>query len=93
MGRYWFCYSEVEHIHYFSRKSLEQYLRSHGFRIVRFKPHWKSLELGFAYHQMQFFGREIHRLLSKVEWLVPRFVMRWRFPLYGGEMLMLAIKE
>lgn len=93
LGRYWPCYAPVEHIHYFSRRNLTRMFESEGFRIVGFSSHWKRLEFDYVYHQLQFFGREIHSLASKIRPLIPNRVMKWKAPFYGGEMFLAAMKS
>lgn len=93
MGRHWFCYAPVEHIHYFSRKNLGQLLAGHGLRTIWSQTHWKHLEVGFVIHQMQFFGSDLYKVVKRVEPLLPGPLLRARLPFQGGEMMLAARKS
>jgi SAM-dependent methyltransferase len=89
----WPPYAPIEHIHLFSRKSLETALKRLGFQSVTFKSHVKTLPIVYVYGQMQNFGPEWHRLLNPIYRLLPRPIINARLPFYIGEMVVTAYKR
>ena len=93
MGRYWFPIAAPEHIHYFSHKTLAQLGEAFGFEFVYWKPHWRTLRIGYALDQLSYFGEEVSRAVKIVRPIIPSFIERTWLPLFGGEMLFVAIKR
>jgi SAM-dependent methyltransferase len=89
-GRWWPPYTPVEHIHLFSRKSLERLLTQNGFKNIQFRTHWKSLPVAYVYANMQNFSPELYRLLKPLDVLISKFQLA--IPFYGGEMIVTARK-
>ena len=58
LGKYWPPYAPVEHIHLFSRKSLEKELYELGLVRLSFKSHWKKLPLVYTYNILKTFVNE-----------------------------------
>ncbi len=93
MGKYWPPYAPVEHIHLFSRKSLEKVLRQNDFEDISFFPHWKKLPVAYVYNMLQSFGKEFYKLSTPIYKLLPQWVTRQTLPFYIGEMIMMARKK
>jgi 2-polyprenyl-3-methyl-5-hydroxy-6-metoxy-1,4-benzoquinol methylase len=91
LGRYWPPIAPPEHIWYFNRKNLMQLLREAGFQMIDVRAHWKPLRVGYVYEQLGVFGPELQRLARPVQKL-PR-VLDWRLPVYGGELLLSAVRS
>lgn len=93
MGKFWPPYAPVEHIHLFSRRSLELLLRELGYVNIEFMPHWKWLPVSYVYNMFKNFGPEFYRLLGPPYKLLPRFVANSPLPFYMGEMIIVAQKH
>lgn len=50
LGRYWPFLSSV-HLYYFSKRTMRQMLKTHGFEMVETRPHTQRLELGYVLHR------------------------------------------
>ncbi len=92
LGKWWPAYAPVEHIHYFSPRNIKILLERHSFRVVKLVTHWKKLPVAYVYNQFQNFGPEFYKFISKVIPFVPKNVLNWKLPFYGGEMLLVAKK-
>jgi hypothetical protein len=90
MGKFWPPYSPIEHIHLFSRKSLELALLNAGFKDISYQSHVKKLPVGYVYNMLNNFGPEIHALLKPVDIILDS--SRLKFPFYIGEMIVTATK-
>ena len=91
LGRYWPPIAPPEHIWYFNRANLIRLLTEAGFEGFRVRSHWKRLRIGYAYEQLGVFGPELQRLVRPVQ-KMPRLLDR-HLPMYGGEMLLLAVRS
>jgi len=92
MGRLWPPYAPIEHIHLFSRRSLEQILKRSGYQDIDFIPHWKGLPIAYVFEMMQNYGPEFQRLLRPAYSRLPVSITQWSLPFYIGEMIMMARK-
>jgi 2-polyprenyl-3-methyl-5-hydroxy-6-metoxy-1,4-benzoquinol methylase len=50
LGRYWPFLSSV-HLYYFSKKTMREMLKKHGFEMLHTRPHTQKLELGYVLHR------------------------------------------
>lgn len=50
LGRYWPFLSSV-HLYYFSKKTMREMLREHGFEMLHTRPHTQKLELEYVLHR------------------------------------------
>lgn len=50
LGRFWPFLSSV-HLYYFSKKTMREVLKRHGFEMLHTRPHTQKLELGYVLHR------------------------------------------
>jgi len=91
LGKFWPPFSPVEHIHLFSRKSLELALYKSGFTNLEFVPHWKKLPVGYVYNMFNNFGPEFHFILKPLDKILKD--LNIPLPFYIGEMIIVASKK
>jgi 2-polyprenyl-3-methyl-5-hydroxy-6-metoxy-1,4-benzoquinol methylase len=91
MKKYWPPFSPIEHIHLFSRKSLEYALHNAGFENLHFRAHQKKLPVGYVYNMLNNFGPEFHKVLKPIESIVTN--SRTVLPFYVGEMIIIGTKK
>ena len=87
LGKKWFCYSAPEHTFYFSKSSLMNLMKSYGFQEANFFSHVKYLRCDYVYYQLQFWGKEIRKLISPLYNFLPTKIKSSVLPFYGGEMI------
>ena len=92
LGKWWPAYAPVEHIYNFSSRNIKILLERYSFRVIKIVNNWKKLPVAYVYSQFQNFGPEYYKLMSKVIPFVPKNVLNWKLPFYGGEMLLVAKK-
>ena len=90
LGPLWPQY-KVEHLHYFSRRSLEQLTGGAGLSNIRLEPHVKRLPLGYLREVGQSFGptalQQVWRLAGRA---LPRALAAWHVSVRWGEWLLVA---
>lgn len=93
MRRFWPCYTPIEHIHLFSRRSLAMLLESFGYKNISFKSHVKILSIAYAYAMLQTFGPEFYKLLRPFYKISPSFIRNSVIPIYIGEIIAVAERD
>jgi 2-polyprenyl-3-methyl-5-hydroxy-6-metoxy-1,4-benzoquinol methylase len=93
MGKRWFCYSPIEHIYHFNINNITKLLNDNSFKVKKTKAHFKKLKINYIYHMMNFFGKDIHKIIEKFWGAIPKFIQNMSITAYGGEMLLVAEKE
>lgn len=91
LGKYWPPYSPVEHIHLFSRKSLELALSETGFTPIVYKNHLKPLSIAYVYQNLENFGPEFYRIAKPFSKILLN--LNITLPFYIGEMIVIAKKK
>jgi 2-polyprenyl-3-methyl-5-hydroxy-6-metoxy-1,4-benzoquinol methylase len=93
MGQRWTHY-KLEHLWYFTPRSLTALLIEVGFSIAALRPAYKKLSLDYAVHQFQTYPHPlISRVLLLLNRVLPHFVKALNFSLPLGEMLVHAFLE
>jgi len=89
MGRRWVFLLSV-HLYYFTKRTLTRMLNGLGFRVVKVRRHWQTLELGYILFRMEAYLRPIARGLG---WLAKRLgIARLQIPYWMGQMLVISEK-
>lgn len=89
MGRKWVFLLSV-HLYYFTGKTLPRMLEELGFRVVRRRHHWQTLELGYVLFRMEAYLKPLARALG---WLIKRVgLAQLQFPYWMGQNLVIAEK-
>jgi 2-polyprenyl-3-methyl-5-hydroxy-6-metoxy-1,4-benzoquinol methylase len=91
MGKFWFCYAPIEHIHIFSRKSIIHILSNMDNQNIEIKQHWKILPIAYVFNQFQNFGPEFEKMLKPLKFILNK--LKIPLPFYGGEMIVTAFKQ
>lgn len=93
MGQRWTHY-KVEHLWYFSLRSLTILLDEVGLSLVAFRPAWKRLSFEYMMHQFRFYPHPlISRVLLSLNRILPRSLMTLGFPLPVGEIVVHAVPK
>lgn len=92
LGRYWPPCAPVEHIHLFSKKSLEKSLHEIGLEHIKFRSHWKKLPIVYIYNNFRNFGPEFFKILKPFYNLLPQSALNKSLPFYIGEVIVFARK-
>lgn len=92
MGKYWPPYAPIEHIHLFTRKSLELKLHELGFKNISIIPHYKKLPIKYVFNMLQNFGPEFYRLFKPIFSIIPQSISQKGITFYIGEIIVTAQK-
>jgi len=92
LGKFWPPYVPIEHIHYFSDLNIKKFLRRYGFSNIKCTPHIKFLTLQYLYDMLETFGSEFRWMIRPFLNCMPQKFHKLKIPLYGGEMLVTALK-
>jgi 2-polyprenyl-3-methyl-5-hydroxy-6-metoxy-1,4-benzoquinol methylase len=86
-GRHWIEY-KLEHLYYFTRRSLERLARAHGFRVAKFVAGKKTMRLRYLVEQARAFRPPVvGPVLGAVGALAPAALQDAEFRIYLGNFL------
>lgn len=90
MGGRWSHYKQ-EHLHYFSPETLMRLLSESGFSVVLKGAAAKILNCSYVANQFRVYPHFLMTPLCRiVDTLLPASLKEWNFPVYCGEMLVMA---
>lgn len=92
MGRRWYFYIPEEHLHYFTPDSLSRLLNKVGFKPICTKRTYKPLTFDYSLLQFKEYNPWVYRILAPLGKVLPRALREKAFPLFIGEMLIVARK-
>ena len=87
MNRKWVFLLSV-HLYYFTLNTIQEMLKSTGFRMVERRKHWQSLELGYIFLRMKPYIPWASNLGSKVTNAL--HLQNLQVPYWMGQVLVLA---
>lgn len=90
MGRRWVFLLSI-HLHYFTVDTIRQMLSQTGFKLVKRRRHWQSLELGYILFRMQAYIAGLAKLGGKI--VKGLRLEHLQIPYWMGQVLVLAEKE
>ena len=90
MGRSWVFLLDV-HLYYFTRASIRKLLEDAGFEIVRIRPHFQCLALGYVLQRATPFAGTAARLAARLFRMVG--MADWQVPYWMGQTLVIARKR
>jgi SAM-dependent methyltransferase len=65
MGRKWVFLLSI-HLYYFTPKTIRKLLEKTGFRLLKHRPHWQTLELGYIFFRAEAYMGRLARLGGKI---------------------------
>lgn len=92
LKKYWPPYSPVEHIHLFTKRSMEQLLTDNGFYDMHYRNHVKKLPINYVYNILENFGPEFYNILKPISSIFS-VIGKYPLPFYIGEMMITAKKK
>lgn len=92
MGRYWMEY-KVEHLYYFSRRSVRQALHKAGFVQVMIEPNRKVLSYDYIYHHFQRYPVSVFTsVVRAVRQCMPSVLAYWPWRVLSSGIAVIAKK-
>lgn len=90
MGRRWIFLLSV-HLYYFNRKTIRKMLEKNGFEVIKIKPHFQKLSLGYLVFRMKNYSQLVHKMASPI---VKIFHLgNLEIPYWLGQTLVIAKKR
>jgi 2-polyprenyl-3-methyl-5-hydroxy-6-metoxy-1,4-benzoquinol methylase len=86
LGRYWPPIAAPEHIWYLGPSHIANLAHDVGLKCIGREPHWKNLSIAHIYHQLQFFGPEMRKIVGIIIRPLPSGAQQTRLNIYVGEM-------
>jgi SAM-dependent methyltransferase len=93
MGRFWFHVKPREHPLLLSPPALQGLLADVGFTVLDIRRAWKRMTLGYVAGHFAVYRYPLNGVVSPAIHALPRAWQDFTFPLYSGEMFVLARKS
>ncbi|MBI2662854.1 class I SAM-dependent methyltransferase [Candidatus Woesearchaeota archaeon] len=90
MRRKWIFLLSV-HLYYFDRKTIKKMLEKNGFEIIKIKPHFQTLQLGYLTFRMKAYSNILHKISSPVVKTLK--LNNLQIPYWLGQTLVIAKKK
>lgn len=92
LRKYWPPYTPIEHIHLFSKKSINILLEINKLKVNKYKSHIKILPVSYVYNMLAVFSPELKKLIDNIP-IINVNKIRVAMPFYIGEMFLIAEKK
>ena len=90
LGRRWMFLLSV-HLFYFDRKTIKKMLRKVGFDIIKIKPHFQTLRLGYLMYRMKAYSNLLHKVGMPI--IKTLRLTNLEIPYWLGQTLVIAKKR
>ncbi len=90
MGRKWIFLLSV-HLFYFDRRTITRMLNKVGFDVIKIKPHFQTLSLGYLFFRMKSYSKLLHNLGMPVIKVLR--LNNLQIPYWLGQTLVIAKKK
>lgn len=92
MGKNWIAIHTIEHLYYFSPKSLKELLEKHGFTICEIRKDYKKFTLQGIIDMASFYSPVAFKLFSFFKPIIPKFLLNRKKLCYFGDTFIVAKK-
>lgn len=89
-GRKWWFILSI-HLFYFTPETITKMLAKHGFNILKIKPHFQTLELGYLIYRLKPYSELGYKIMMPVAKLL--HLDKFHLPYYAGQTLVIAQKK
>ncbi len=89
MGRRWVFLLSI-HLYYFTPQTIKDILQKTGFKVLRRRRHWQTLEFGYILYRMKAYAPPLANLGLKI--VKALRMEHWQIPYWVGQTLVLAEK-
>jgi len=89
-GRKWWFVLSI-HLFYFTPDTITKMLQKHGFNILKIKPHFQSLELGYLIYRLRPYSELGYKIMMPVAKLL--HLDKFHLSYYAGQTLVIAQKK
>jgi hypothetical protein len=89
MGRRWVFLLSI-HLYYYTPETIKNILSQTGFKTLKIRMHWQTLEFGYILFRMQAYVGGLAKLAGRI---VSAFgIQHWQIPYWMGQSLVIAEK-
>lgn len=89
-GRKWWFVLSI-HLFYFTPDTITKMLNKHGFNILKIKPHFQTLELGYLIYRLKSYSGLGYKIMMPIAKLL--HLDKLHLPYYAGQTLVIAQKR
>jgi 2-polyprenyl-3-methyl-5-hydroxy-6-metoxy-1,4-benzoquinol methylase len=89
MAKKWIFLLSV-HLFYFNRRTIKKMLNKEGFKIIKIKPHFQTLSLGYLMFRMKTYSNLLHKIGMPVIKIIG--IGNLQIPYWLGQTLVIARK-